>query len=670
MDLRESPGDFFTRDLDEALLRGEIDLAVHSAKDMPDPMPVGLEWVWLPWIEDSRDVLVLGRGRRVETLVKPRVAVSSERRAAWSLARWPDARLLPVRGTIEERLAQLDAGTFDVMIMAAAALIRLGLEDRITEWIPESGLPTPAGQGALGMAFRVGDPVWTRVRSLFIKPVVFVGAGAGMAGACTVDGVEALRSCEVCIHDALLDPALLDLLPPGAERIEAGKRGGAAQSPQERITEMILRYARRGRRVVRLKGGDPGVFGRLAEEAEALEAAGLPFRILPGVSSLNAATTGTGILLTRREVSSGFCAMTARAASGKVADVSMSARGKLTVVYFMGAGVAGSLMAAMMKDGQPADKPAVAVFGAGTDEEMVIRATVGTLAEQIGVSGLMRSADAGSGVDAIPDQPALIICGEAAGHRLQGNHGALHGMRILLTASEGLGLRGAQAVRDFGGIPIRRPMIRVAQSEGPHEWLGRLGDVEWMVITSPAAVDCLMDVLRGAGMDVRCLPRIVAAGSGTAMQLEKYGLRAALVPESDYGACGILECARKHVAAGARVLRVRSDRAGAGLSEALRGIGLVVEDEVMYRNEPVRYERLPLFDAVLFVSGSAVEAYVSVCGVSSLTGKIVAAFPGSAVTALGKAGVVVDIEAGESRMETCVQSLALHEVRRSVEESG
>ncbi len=670
MDLRQSPVDFFTRDLDEALLCGEIDLAVHSAKDMPDPMPAGLEWVWLPWAGDSRDVMILPPGRTVGDLVAPRAGISSERRAAWCRARWPDARLLPVRGTIEERLAQLDAGSFDVIVMAAAALIRLGIEARITEWIPLSSLPTPAGQGVLGLVFRSGDPVWTRVRSLFIKPVVFVGAGAGMAGACTVDGVEALKSCEVCIHDALLDPALLDLLPPGAERIEAGKRGGGVQCPQKRITEMVLRHARRGRRVVRLKGGDPGIFGRLAEEAEALEAASLPFRILPGVSSLNAATTGTGMLLTRREMSAGFCAMTARTASGGVTDVSVAARGALPVVFFMGVGVAGELADALMREGLPLSTPVAVVFAAGTEEELVIEATLATLTERLAASDLLHPVKGEDRAAGVTEYPALIVCGEVAGCRMRGDRGALRGMKVLLTASEGMGARGASSVRDFGGNPVCRPMIRLTPVKGPYEWVGHLREKDWLVVTSPAAVDCLLEVLQNERVDVRRLPRLLVAGAGTAARLERNRVLADLMPESDYGSPGVLECARKHVAEGARVLRLRSDRAGEGLTEALRGLGLVVDDVVLYRNEPVRYERVPSFDAVIFASGSAVESFVVGWGVRALAGKVVVAFPGSAVVALKAAGVMVDVEAEVSSMERCIEAMAVREVRTFVEDAG
>ena len=290
-DLRESPADFFTRDLDEKVLNGELDCAVHSAKDVPDPVCEGLDWFWLPWREDPRDVLILPPGRQVTDLPEnPRIGVSSDRREAYCLKRFPKGQHVPIRGDIGERLQQLDDGDYDLVVMASAALIRLGLEDRITEWISAEELPPPDGQGTLCITFRKGDVRFNRIRTLFIKAVTFAGGGVGSSGTCTLDVVKAVQRCDVCLHDALMGQELLDFLPTGAQVFHVGKRCGRHSLPQPEITELISRYARRGLRVVRLKGGDPGVFGRLAEEVDHLEALGLPYRALPGVSSLVAAS--------------------------------------------------------------------------------------------------------------------------------------------------------------------------------------------------------------------------------------------------------------------------------------------------------------------------------------------------------------------------------------------
>lgn len=172
-DLRESPADFFTRELDDALLRGDIDLAVHSAKDLPDPVPQGIGSFWLPWREEPRDVLVLAKGRSVADLPdNPVVGVSSDRREDYTSRRFPKGIQKPVRGNIEERIAQVDDGSFDIVIMAAAALVRLGMQDRISEWIELDELKVPEGQGYLAITFREGDPEILALRDLIASDML------------------------------------------------------------------------------------------------------------------------------------------------------------------------------------------------------------------------------------------------------------------------------------------------------------------------------------------------------------------------------------------------------------------------------------------------------------------------------------------------------------------
>ncbi len=165
-DLRESPADFFTRELDAALLRGEIDLAIHSAKDLPDPMDGNIDAFWLPWREEPRDVLILSKDRKISDLPEnPVIGVSSERRADYCARRFPSGLQKNIRGNIEERIAQVDDGTYDIVVMAAAALVRLGLTDRITEWISLDELEVPEGQGYLAVTLRKGKP--SPLRGLF-----------------------------------------------------------------------------------------------------------------------------------------------------------------------------------------------------------------------------------------------------------------------------------------------------------------------------------------------------------------------------------------------------------------------------------------------------------------------------------------------------------------------
>lgn len=643
LDLRDSPPDFFTRDLDQAVLGGRLDAALHSAKDVPDPVPDGLDWVWLPWREDPRDALVLAAGRSLADLpAAPRIGISSDRRDAWCRSRFPACQPLPIRGNIEDRLAQVDTGHYDGVVMAAAALIRLGLEARITEWIPCSGSAVPDGQGSLALTFRSDDRRFLRLRSLFVKPVVFVGAGCGRADACTLAGLDALKHAEVCLHDALLDPALLDYLPPEAIRLDVGKRAGAHRATQDDINRLLARHARRGRRVVRLKGGDPGLFGRLAEEVESLDTLHLPCRVIPGVSSLQAATTGTGMLLTRRGVSNGFTVL----APGRTEEAGLridgAARQSLPLAFFMGVGLLKEIAAQLLSEGLPPSTPAAVVFDAGSGDETIIRSTLRELPGRVPAT----------------DRPGLILVGDLADRQLHPEWGALSGRRVLLPCSEALQEKAIRSVRDGGGIPVPLPLVKTVLLPSSLPVLKTLRDHDWMAVTSPSSARLLMQGLARAGADVRSIPRILAAGPGTADALTAFGLIADAVPETDFGAVGAAAAAARSIPAGSRLLRLRSREAGPELAEQLGALGLAVTDCILYEQEPVTPERVPPFDAAFFASASAVHAYFALANAVPLDGRPVVAMGRPTVRALEEHGIGGVLTPAEPSVEGALQALA------------
>ncbi len=652
MDLRESPADFFTRDLDQAVRDGTLDCAIHSAKDVPDPIGEGLDWFWFPWREDPRDALIRPRGRGMADMpADGRIGVSSARREAYCRARFPRASLLPVRGDIEDRLRQLDAGAFDLLVMAGAALTRLGLTDRIGEWISTDALPAPDGQGALALTFRAGDRWFTDLRGLFVKAVTFAAAGVGSAGACTLDSLAALKRCDVVLHDTLFGHELLDRLPPSVRRVDVGKRAGRHGRPQEETTRLIAATARQGLRVVRLKGGDPGIFGRLAEEIAALDELNLPYRVLPGVSSLSSATTGTGMLLTRRGVSRGFTVMTPREAGGAVGSVGAEVRRDLPLVFFMATSVAGEVVRQLLADGNPAATPAAVVYGAGGDQCRVVSGDLATI--------VVRMAEAAS------DMPGVLIVGEAARHRYRGG-GALGGRRVLLTGSEALQDRAAGLLADYGGIAVCRPLIRMRATPAA---LGRVRDIasyEWVVLTSPSAARHFGEALAQAQVDLRRVPGLASCGGGTSRELRRLGLGADVEPAAGFGAEGLLAALRSKVVAGTRILRLRSDRAGSGMADALRACGAVVDDCVLYRNEPVRYPTCPDFDAVFFASASAVDSFASAWGSASLADRVVLAIGKPTLEALRALGVEPDLVSSEATVEACLEALAEYCVRKEL----
>jgi len=624
-------------------------------------MREGVDYLWLPWHEDPRDVLILRKGFQTPgPEARFKAGISSARREAYCSKRFPNAEQLPVRGNIGERIAQLDAGAFDMLVMAAAGLARLGLEDRISEWIPVDELEPPAGQGYLAVTFRAGDETFRKLRLAFAKPVVFAGAGPGSKGLATKDAADAISRCEVCLYDSLLDESLTSLAPKGAKLVFVGKRKGGHSVPQDKICSMIADFARQGKRVVRLKGGDPGVFGRLAEEIETLESLGLPYRTVPGISSFLAATTGTGLLLTRRGLSRGFTALTPRkAASSEFEAVSPEERAKFPLVFFMGASETAAICSQLLSEGRATSTPAALVLGAGTKD---MRAVAGTLETLPGL------------VAAMPPTklPGLVIVGDCADAKfLYKKIGALAGKRVLLVCSETIMEKAALAVEYFSGAPVELPMTRLVPDLKAIDALPPFKGLDWLLASSPSSAKFLLDRLVESGSDLRKLPRVMSCGAETSAEFRRRGIVPDAEPRAKFGADSLLECAKLSLEPGERVLRLRSDIAGESLAEGLRKLGAQVEDAVIYKNETVSRGFLPDYDLAFFSSPSNAESFAKSFGPEALARKPCVAIGRPTFDALKKLNPSCDISLPqESTAQDAIRSLAWSQLDFSGGERG
>jgi len=650
MDLRVSPGDFFSRDLDEAVIRGDLDCAIHSAKDLEYPLREELDWVWLPWKESREDAVVCRKGFQPEDLDKDcLIGVSSDRREAWCARRFPDVPRAPIRGNIEHRLAQLDDGSFDMVIIARAALDRLNLSDRITEIIPLEEMAPPEAQGILALTFRSGDTRFQLMRSLFVKAVRFVGSGPGSASLCTLKGIRALEECDVCLYDSLLDDELLTHVK--GELVYTGKRSGQHSHSQEIITSLISDYARRGVRVVRLKGGDPGIFGRLAEETEELDGLGIPYEVIPGVSSLNAATTGTGMLLTRRGISRGYTAVSSRVKDGGIADTGIQARGALPIVFFMSLRAAESVIGSLLEEGRPLSEPGAVVYNAGSPEQAILQGTLETLPRLIAQRGY--------------DDPGLLIIGEVTKYLTPPDKGALEGKRILLTCSDRLMDKAAQTVESLGGRPVRRSLIKLKRVLKEVD----LSGFTWVVLTSPASIRFFMELLAEQKTDLRCLPKIMVCGRPSAEALEEYGLYPDLCPPASFGAEELIRAAGSVIGTDDRVLRLRSEAAGDKITRALTTCGAAVTDTILYTNELLPAgETCPGFDAVFFASSSGVNSFTDNWGTRPLQGKTVLAIGKPTAETLQEKGSFDLITGKEATIPAAIETLAETWILRRLKE--
>ncbi len=259
----------------------------------------------------------------------------------------------------------------------------------------------------------------------FLKCVTFVGAGVGDPGLCSQAGIEALKQAEVCLYDCLMSQRLLNYLPEDAILVNVGKRHRRHSVEQPQINHLIVKYARSGYRVVRLKSGDPSIFGRLAEEISYLDKNHIPYRVVPGISSMSAMAMNAGIVLTRRGVNRGFCVMSPIRHGGSFASVGLAERKKLPMVFFMGVRVVDKIARQLMEEGLSADTKASVVFSIGSDEEFVARGTLQTIGECI--KPYIESRNGAP--------PGLFVVGDIAGYAFK-DFSLLKRKRVLVATSE------------------------------------------------------------------------------------------------------------------------------------------------------------------------------------------------------------------------------------------
>ena len=442
--------------------------------------------------------------------------------------------------------------------------------------------------------------------------VHLVGAGPGDPGLLTVAGRRALERAEVVVHDRLGTSELLPLCPAGAVLIDAGKAPGRAALTQEQINAVLVEHGQAGRRVVRLKGGDPFVFGRGGEEAEALAAAGVAYAVVPGITSAIAAPAYAGIPVTHRGLSTSFTVVTGHEDPSKPSeqtDWAALARVPGTLVILMGMGRLGAIAQALVAGGRPADEPVGVVQWGTTPRQRSLTGTLGDIAERV------REAGIGS--------PAVVVVGavaslapviEWAGDR------PLAGRTVVVTRARAQASDLSDRLRSLGAAVVELPVIRIARLPGDEALeaaLASLADYRLVVLTSVNGVDALFAALAARGRDARSLPpeaTMVAIGPATAARLAAHGVRADVVPER-FVAEGILEALADRPLDGVRALVARARGARHLLIDGLEARGARVDEVELYEAvpEPVapadRAAALAA-DYVTFTASSTVRRFV------------------------------------------------------------
>lgn len=485
--------------------------------------------------------------------------------------------------------------------------------------------------------------------------VHLVGAGPGDPGLLTLRGRDVLARADVVLYDALADPRLLAHAPIAAEKILVGKRHGRDSVPQVDIEALMIARAKEGRTVVRLKGGDPFIFGRGGEEAEACRRAGVPFEVVPGVTSATAVPAWAGIPLTHREHSSLVTFVTGqsgRARPGYDVDWTALARTGGTLVFLM----------AMTRIGEIAD----ALVAAGMDAATPVAAIRwGTLPRQKKVvSTLARIAVDAAGELVRP--PVIFVVGPVAAladdlawyERLP-----LFGKRIVVTRARHQAAALAERLERAGAEVIEFPTIELAELPIPAEVFDRAGSYDWLVLTSVNGVEAFFGQFLASGRDLRDLAgvRIAAIGPSTRAAVERRGLRVAAQPP-EYRAESLLETLGD--VAGQRVLLARAEVAREVLPDTLRARGAEVDVVSTYRTstpDAAAAGEVPAaFDLITFTSSSTVTGFDRLCGGNAkeaLAGRVVAAIgPVTADTAKGL-GLAVDVMPAEYTIEALADAI-------------
>lgn len=370
----EAPADIFTRELDDAIRQGDADIAIHSAKDLPYPLPEDLEVIALFPAFDTTDSLVSRNHKKLAELPAGSIiGTSSPLRKKGLNELRPDLTIKGIRGCIEERVQQVKDGKYDAAIVATCALKRLGMEDEIAEVLP---FPTHPLQGFLAVTAKKGSQDLKQAfasKSILDKQgsVSLVGFGPGDPDLLTIKAAKAIDAADIIFYDDLIDDSYL--ADKKAEKIYVGKRAGYHHKEQADINRLLLEAAREGKNVVRLKGGDPMIFAHGSEEIEYLESNLIKVNVIPGITTASALAASQKISLTHRDFSSSVALVSGHTPQPVTPDAE-------TLVYYMGAKQLQTIATQLIdKEGWAFNTPVLLTYNVSRPDEQTFETTLWNL---------------------------------------------------------------------------------------------------------------------------------------------------------------------------------------------------------------------------------------------------------------------------------------------------
>ncbi|MDW7661672.1 MAG: hydroxymethylbilane synthase [Bacillota bacterium] len=676
----------FTRAIEDQLKTGDIDFAVHSLKDLPSHFEPELSLASVPVREDARDVLVLREGFKTldDLPAGARIGTGSKRRLYQLMRIRPDIVPVPIRGNVETRINKITKESLDGVILAAAGMHRLGIKEKITQYLDvDLIVPAPA-QGALGLQYRTNDnhvkmllnsicdevsEVCVRAERAFLEAIegschipigayatlngrqlklmtVFgdaeglelyktefvddrdhaeelgkkaaedtlkkmfsdvmislVGAGPGDEGLITIKAVDRLKSCDAVVYDRLAAPAFLKYVPEHAVKIYVGKAASDHAMTQEEINRTLEKLAKSHKRIVRLKGGDPFVFGRGGEEAIHLNSKGIPFEVVPGITSPISGLAYAGIPITHRDVAASFHVFTGHFNSEeKRLDFDTISKLEGTLVFLMSISQFKNICSELIGKGKNPKTPIAVVSSATLGNQMVYETT-------------MDDADSISGVAS----PAFLAVGDVISLRKDLNwfeKRPLFGKKILVTRASALASSFSEKLRHLGATVIESPSIELYEvDQGPLlNQFDQLKSFTHLWFTSASGVKLFFKALQERGMDSRQLShlKVLAIGTSTASSLIRYGIKADYIPEQ-FTQEGIVKLMKPLISRKDKILLPGAEDIRTLLSDTFASICDFVHIPI-YRTCPstameITAETLSQVDYITFTSGSSVKYF-------------------------------------------------------------
>ena len=704
----------FTKEIEEKLLDKTIDIAVHSAKDVPMELADGLCLGAVLLRDDNRDV-ILKRKETKKIGAGSIIGTSSLRREIQIKQISPDVTIKSLRGNVGTRIDKLKSGEYDAIILAAAGLKRLGLDnDKELDYIypDEEKFISAAGQGILAIECRNGDlkdvmaalddrkaRICLEAEREFLKcldgscnapcgahctvdehgfnfrgmyaydgktpkyavineksdeqwekisksvnadntdlefaanlakrlvdvlksdnkgMVSLVGAGPGKRDYLSIEALRCIKKADVIVYDALISPSILNEAKMDAELIYVGKRADTIYKKQPEINELLVNLALSGKYVVRLKGGDPFIFGRGGEEALALKKSGISYEIVSGISSSYSVPASAGIPVTHRGAASSVHIITGHehpAKPSEALDFSVIAKEEGTLVFLMGLRSLGNICEKLIKNGKNGETPVAVISKGMTAKQRTVYGNLLTIKDEVRKNNI--------------EAPAIIVVGDVVGVGKQicewqskNEKKVLSGKRILVTGSRNMADSLEKEFEQYGGETIAISLVEtIPDYSDCDDIFNNLEKYSWFIFTSANGVNIFFDRLRDLRVDIRKLAnaRFAVVGTSTKKALEKYGLYADFIP-SKFTSKILAEELSKELTDKDKILIVRGKQGKNFIEDKFSDMSVEFDKICIY--ETIQDERradevkriCPDVDYIVVTSGSGARALRDMAG--------------------------------------------------------